>query len=107
MIYENEEDAIEDNNIEELSDDEYYSDMEDEEELVDDNEDEIKETTGYHNIIKTLNQYNNNVYLSAIIDEIKDFTYYKKDIRDMIDQKYLCDYNIHIPIFSDDPSSNV
>jgi len=103
MIYVNEENVIEEDlNNEELSDDEYYSNMEDEEELVDDEEDEIKETTGYHDIIKTLSQYNNNVYLSATIDEMKDFTYYKKDIRDMIEEKYLCDYNIHIPIFSDD-----
>jgi superfamily II DNA or RNA helicase len=105
MIYENEEEIVEDTNDEnELLDDEYYSDMDDEKDevLVDDSEDEMKETTGYNNIIKTLNKYNNNVYLSATIDEIKGFTYYKKDIRDMVEEKYLCDYNIHIPIFSDD-----
>lgn len=56
-------------------------------------------------IIKSLNKYKNNVYLSATIDEINNFTYYKKYIRDMIDNKYLCDYTIHIPIFSDDPSN--
>ena len=72
--------------------------------LKDDTEDEIKNTTGYNKIIKSLSKYNNNVYLSATIDEIKDFTYYKKDIRDMINNKYLCDYTINIPIFSDDPS---
>ena len=31
--------------------------------------------------------------------------YYSKDIRDMIELKYLCDYTIHIPIFSDDPDN--
>jgi superfamily II DNA or RNA helicase len=43
--------------------------------------------------------------LSATIDKIKDFIYYKQDIRDMIEQKYLCDYNIHIPIFTNDPTN--
>jgi len=70
----------------------------------DDTEDEIKNTTGYNKIIKSLIKYNNNVYLSATIDEHQDFEYYKKDIRDMINDKYLCDYNIIVPIFSDDPS---
>lgn len=59
---------------------------------------------GYLELIKQLSKYKNNIYLSATIDEIEDFTYYKKDIREMIDNKYLCDYTIHIPIFSDDPS---
>jgi superfamily II DNA or RNA helicase len=87
-----------------ISDKEYYSEDEKESILKDDTEDEIKNTTGYNKIIKNLSKYNNNVYLSATIDEIKDFTYYKKDIREMIEQKYLCDYTIQIPIFSDDPS---
>ena len=45
------------------------------------------------------------MYLSATIDEIDGFLYYKKDIRDMIDNGYLCDYTIHIPIFIDDPTN--
>jgi superfamily II DNA or RNA helicase len=94
-IYEDE--CIEEN------DNEYYSD--EESILIDDKEDEIKNTTGYNKIIKSLCKYNNNVYLSATIDKIKDFTFFKKDIRDMIDNKYLCDYTIHIPIFSDDPTN--
>jgi superfamily II DNA or RNA helicase len=106
MIYDNDENINDDNIEEDLNEDilDLDDDIEDEQdiELIDDEEDEIKETTGYHNIIKTLSKYNNNVYLSATIDEIKDFTYYKKDIRDMIEMKYLCDYNIHIPIFSND-----
>jgi hypothetical protein len=55
----------------------------------------------YINIIKDFTKYNNNIYLSATIDNFKNFDYYKKDIREMIDNKYLCDYNIKIPIFSD------
>jgi superfamily II DNA or RNA helicase len=106
MIYDNDNNINDDNIEEDLNEDilDLDDDIEDEQdiELIDDEEDEIKETTGYHNIIKTLSKYNNNVYLSATIDEIKDFTYYKKDIRDMIEMKYLCDYNIHIPIFSND-----
>jgi len=95
----------ENDNESNISDDEYYFEEEDESILNDDKEDEIKNTTGFNKIIKNLSKYNNNVYLSATIDEIKDFTYYKKDIRDMIDNKYLSDYTIHIPIFSDDPSN--
>jgi len=76
--------------------------QEDDLEDIDDAQDEIKNTTGFNKIIKSLSKYENNVYLSATIDEVANFTYYKKDIRDMIDQKYLCDYTIHIPIFSND-----
>jgi superfamily II DNA/RNA helicase len=43
--------------------------------------------------------------LSATIDKIKDFLYYKKDLREMINNKYLCDYVIHVPIFSKDPTN--
>ena len=54
--------------------------------------------------IHKLSKYNNNVYLSATIDPIENFTFYKKDVRDMIDQGYLTDYTINIPVFSNDPS---
>lgn len=54
-------------------------------------------------IIQKLKRYNNNIYLSATIDEIDGFLYYKKDLRDMIEKGYLCDYNIHVPIFTDNP----
>ena len=57
----------------------------------------------YRQIIKSLQKYNNNVYLSATIDEIDGFDYYKKDIREMITKDYLCDYIITVPIFSNDP----
>jgi superfamily II DNA or RNA helicase len=69
--------------------------------MIYDIEDDI-EISGYNHMIKSLTKYNNNIYLSATIDIINDFTYYKKDIRDMIDCKYLCDYNINIPIFNND-----
>lgn len=54
----------------------------------------------YINVIKNLKKYNNNIYLSATIDEMKGFKIYKKDIREMIDAGYLCDYQIKIPVFS-------
>ena len=93
-----------DNNINEYTDDEYTDDeyIEDEQ---DDIEDELKDVKTYTQIIKSFVQYNNNVYLSATIDKIDDFEYYSKDIRDMIELKYLCDYTVHIPIFSDDPDN--
>ena len=70
----------------------------------DDYEDELKSST-YIQLISSLTKYKNNVYLSATIDEIDGFVYYKKDLRDMIEQKYLSDYSIHVPIFNDDPSN--
>ena len=45
------------------------------------------------------------MYLSATIDKTENFEYYSKDIRDMIEKGYLCDYTIHIPIFSEDPNN--
>jgi len=94
-------------NAPEIYEDENEEDNDEENQniLIDDSDDEIKNTSGYNKIIKSLSKYNNNVYLSATIDRINNFTYYKKDIRDMIDNKYLCDYTINIPIFSDDPSN--
>lgn len=106
MIYNDEEtinnEEIKEEEIEELEDEEINFE---DEILKDDTEDEIKETTNYISIIKTLTKYNNNIYLSATIDKINDFLYYKKEMRDMIDLKYLCDYDIHVPIFTVDPSN--
>jgi len=79
----------------------YCCDTEDE----DEDDEELQDTTTYIQIIKTLTKYNNNVYLSATIDKVTGFEYYNKDIREMIQFKYLCDYAIHIPIFSDDPNN--
>ena len=117
-IYCNDEEySIEDNSNEDIcdldynsdedlnsSDEEYYSENETIT-LKDDTEDELVNIKNYTKIIKSLTKYNNNVYLSATIDKIDDFEYYSKDIRSMIEQKYLCDYTIHIPIFNEDPTN--
>ncbi len=79
----------------------YYNDSDVQEDPND--KELIKEN--YIQIIESLIKYNNNVYVSATIDPINNFEYYSKDIRTMIDLKYLCDYNIHVPIFSDDPTN--
>jgi superfamily II DNA/RNA helicase len=71
----------------------------------DDPEDELINKVKYTEIIKNLSKYKNNVYLSATIDRIEGFEYYSKDIRYMIDKNYLCDYTIHIPIFTEDPTN--
>ena len=63
---------------------------------------EDEEENTYINKISNLSQYNNNVYLSATIDKTDNFEYYSKDIREMINLKYLSDYTINIPIFDDD-----
>jgi len=94
-----EEDNSEDNN----SEDDIKTEDDDSEE--DDSEDELINVKNYTKIIKGLTKYNNNVYLSATIDKIDDFEYYSKDIRTMIDLKYLCDYTIHVPIFTEDPTN--
>jgi len=75
------------------------------EDLKDDSEDELRNVKTYNQIIKSLIHHNNNVYLSATIDKIDEFEYYSKDIRQMIERGFLCDYTIHIPIFSEDPDN--
>jgi superfamily II DNA or RNA helicase len=70
----------------------------------DDSNDELKKSN-YIKLIYDLSKYKNNVYLSATIDPIEGFDFYKKDIRDMIEQNYLSDYTVHIPIFNDDPTN--
>jgi superfamily II DNA or RNA helicase len=108
-IYYNEDDT----NSECDSDDEYLDcnsdfDEEDESEGEEDESEEEKDAESNHEEIlenyltkiRKLKKYNNNVFLSATIDKIDEYEYYSKDIRDMINEGYLCDYNIHIPIFS-------
>ena len=84
-------------NIEENNDD-----VEEEEDIDDDSS---EDNLNYISEIASLSKYNNNVYLSATIDKQDGFEYYSKDIREMIEKGYLCDYTIHIPIFSDDPTN--
>ena len=110
-IYEVNEDNEEDSNEESEESDESEYDESDEaeeetdEDLKDDSEDELRNVKTYNQIIKSLIQHNNNVYLSATIDKIDEFEYYSKDIRQMIERGFLCDYTIHIPIFSEDPDN--
>jgi len=98
------EEYFSDNDIEDDFEDEHYSDNESIN-SIDDIEDELINVKNYTKIIKSLVKYNNNVYLSATIDSIDNFEYYSKDIRNMIELKYLCDYQIHVPIFNDDPTN--
>jgi superfamily II DNA or RNA helicase len=108
VIIEQLKDDDDERNTEEQTDDEYIEEQTDDElieELTDDTEDELKNVKSYTQIIKSLVKHNNNVYLSATIDKTDEFEYYSKDIRDMINLGYLCDYTIHIPIFSEDPNN--
>ena len=103
-LYEDKNNLYEDNN--DLYEDDNELDEDSEEYIViDDSEDELVNVKKYTEIIKSLVQYNNNVYLSATIDKTDNFEYYNKDIRDMITLGYLCDYQIHVPIFNDDPTN--
>lgn len=100
--YFSDEDIIDEDDFE----DENYSDNESiNSDLDDDIEDELINVKNYTKIIKSLVKYNNNVYLSATIDSIDNFEFYSKDIRNMIELKYLRDYQIHVPIFNDDPTN--
>jgi superfamily II DNA or RNA helicase len=90
----------EDSQLEDDASGEEYSEEEDSQ-----LEDEINNKTTYIDTINNLIKYNNNVYLSATIDKKDGFKYYEKNIRDMINKKYLCDYTINIPVFSDDPTN--
>ncbi len=70
---------------------------------ISENDEEIN-IRKYTTIIRELTKYHNNVYLSATIDKHEGFLYYEKDIRYMIENGYLCDYTIHVPIFQEDPT---
>lgn len=105
-------DDTQDNICESLQDEDIINETDDnnsdineyEESNIDnDIEDELDKTNNYLSIIDSLKKYHNNVYLSATIDEIEGFNFYRKDIRFMIDANYLCDYTLHIPIFTKDP----
>jgi len=82
----------------------YTNDDEYEDEDID-NDDEINNKSTYIDIINNFTNLNNNVYLSATIDKKEGFKYYEKNIREMINKKYLCDYTINIPVFTDDPTN--
>jgi hypothetical protein len=68
-------------------------------------EEEIKEDdTKYTTIINNnINENNNNILLSATLDnpDNDNDLYYKVEIRDLINQDFLTDYQIKIPIFED------
>ena len=92
------------------SDEEEEQDFEEEEdceEVVEETEEtnDVDNEDTYLKEIALLAKYNNNVYLSATIDKQDGFEYYTKDIREMIKDGYLCDYTIHIPIFTEDPTN--
>ncbi len=101
------EDDIDENDIEEDNIDEDDENKEDDNsnKNIDITEDEINDKEKYIDIIKDLTKFKNNIYMSATIDEEKDFDYYTKDIRDMINKRYLSDYTINVPIFTEDPTN--
>ena len=76
-----------------------------EENEVDNFENENCDNKTFIKTIKEFSKLDNNIYLSATIDEHNSFNFYKKDIREMIDEGYLCDYTINIPIFNEDPTN--
>jgi len=104
-------DNSDEDNSDEYNSDEYNSDEDnsDEDNSDDDSDDDSDEEScdnkTYLNLIKSYQKYKNNVYLSATIDKLDNFDYYTKDIREMIDNKYLSDYIITVPIFSDSPDN--
>ena len=92
-------------------DDEYISDTESTDY---DSESESSETESkaslefnlsYIDKIKSMHKLNKIVYLSATIDPLENDIYYQKSINYMIDNKYLSDYQIIVPVFNQDPSN--
>jgi superfamily II DNA or RNA helicase len=71
-------------------------------EIDEDNDEKTKdkEDTYLRKIYNITKNYNNIIGFSATIDELDDFNYYTKSLREMIDKGYLCDYEIKFPIFS-------
>lgn len=63
------------------------------------------EDNTYIDTIKSFAELNNNIYLSATIDRQYGFDFYQKKIRDMINEGYLSDYLIKVPVFSSDPAN--
>ena len=59
----------------------------------------------YISKIRSLHTKNNLVYLSATIDPIDGDLYYEKSLEFMIDNNYLSDYQIAIPVFYEDPTN--
>jgi superfamily II DNA or RNA helicase len=101
-----------DNKIEEESDTEYFIEEGQTEyakyipdgEITKDTEVKVK-VKSFADRIRDLTKFNNNVYLSATIDKNKNMSYYTKDIREMIEKGYLCDYVLKIPVFNNDPTN--
>ena len=67
--------------------------------------DDLCDNKKYTQIIKNLEKYNNNVYLSATIHKKEGFYYYGKDIKYMIEHKYICDFILKVPILANDPNN--
>ena len=61
----------------------------------------------FADIISKLRKYNNVIEISATIDKPISGLYYKYDLRRAIDEGYISDYQIIIPIFSDHPDDSV
>jgi hypothetical protein len=96
---------MDDDDLSFVSEEEDFSEEEENDKTSNaDSEDELQRSK-YIDIIHGFQRLNNNVYLSATIDELENFAYYKRDIREMIDNKYLSDYTIHVPIFNEDPTN--
>ena len=85
-----------------------YKKNEDEEEKEEDKEEDKEEKEenkeidqSYIDKIRQLTKYNNNVLLSATIDKHPDYPiFYSKNIREMIEEGFICDYNLVIPVFT-------
>lgn len=92
----NEEDEEDEDENEEYTDEEYdEEEYEEEEEQVEEDELRIE----YNRKIREIKS-DNIVLLSATIDSREGYDEYRKEIREMIEEGYLTDYNIRIPIFS-------
>jgi superfamily II DNA or RNA helicase len=95
-------DSDSDSNTEYDSDSNSDSDSNTESNTDSNTESNIEES--YISKIRSLHSKNNLVYLSATIDPIDGDLYYEKSLEFMIDNNYLSDYQIAIPVFYEDPT---
>lgn len=85
---------------------EYDSDEESDDETSEtESKESIEFSLSHIDKIKSFHKLNKIVYLSATVDPLENDIYYQKSINYMIDNKYLSDYQIIIPVFNKDPSN--
>ena len=86
---------------------EYDEEVDEEGEEVDDYSSSTSRKISFTETISQLRKYNNVIEVSATIDKPISGLYYKYDLRRAIDEGYISEYQLIIPVFSDHPDDSV